>query len=199
VTFSTASNAAYVDAQGNQWRSLTETMQFTWNTIDAVCPNDGITPCSGSVNGYDFSGLVWATQDQVRQLMAGFGVNVPLQGNIGEIDSAWAPAFQAAFGVTHTTGVFSLDSKGWSSTSGEGIYASGALVGEIWNRPAGFYDVAGFTGLWKGAPGLGAYLFERPTAVPEPSTSLLLLALAIAGWLAASWRGARSLNVAKRK
>lgn len=135
--------AGYIDPQGNQWRSLTDTTRFSWNDIDSVCPNDGASACSGAIDGYDFSGLIWATHEQVRSLISGFGVNIPLQGNIGEIDSLWAPAFQAAFGVTGTTGTFSVDSRGWTSTTGP--FDTTALMAEIWNRGAGFFDVAGFS------------------------------------------------------
>ena len=35
---------AYVDAQGRQWRQMTGTTGLNWNQVDAVCPNDGVTP-----------------------------------------------------------------------------------------------------------------------------------------------------------
>ncbi|MBK6939649.1 MAG: hypothetical protein IPH13_05470 [Planctomycetes bacterium] len=61
---------AYVDAQGRQWRQMTGTTGLNWNQVDAVCPNDGVTPCSGMLSGVNTDGWVWATQMQVMELVS---------------------------------------------------------------------------------------------------------------------------------
>jgi hypothetical protein len=71
--FSALLVAAPADAalvqNGREWRQLYETTGLTWSQVASVCPTDGATPCSGTVGGKDLSGWVWATDDQVLDLM----------------------------------------------------------------------------------------------------------------------------------
>lgn len=64
--------APYVDAQGRTWRQLPGTTGRTWNSFAAVCPTDGVTPCSGLSGGLDLTGYVWATQTQVLEMFSEF-------------------------------------------------------------------------------------------------------------------------------
>jgi Ca2+-binding RTX toxin-like protein len=54
---------------GRQWRQLYETAGLSWSSVAGVCPQDGVTPCSGSIGGKVVSGWVWATADQVRDFL----------------------------------------------------------------------------------------------------------------------------------
>jgi hypothetical protein len=53
------------DLNGKDWRQITDTRGATWDGVASVCPQDGITPCTGSLSGW-----VWATQPQVLELYA---------------------------------------------------------------------------------------------------------------------------------
>lgn len=53
---------------------MSGTTGLNWNQVAAVCPNDGVTPCSGMLGGVNSDGWVWATQNQVMEL---FGETVP--------------------------------------------------------------------------------------------------------------------------
>ena len=61
--------AAEFPADGKRWRQLTETTNLTWNQTAAVCPRDGVSPCSGSAGTKDLTGWVWATDAQVIALL----------------------------------------------------------------------------------------------------------------------------------
>ena len=185
------SSATYIDSDGNEWKTFTELGTMSWTSLALICPTDGTTACTGSIGAVDITGFIWATPAQVRDLFAKFGVIVPVAGNTGALDSAWAPAFQAAFGVTNTIGTFSIDSVGWTSASAMGTLG---VIGEIWNRPPGFFDVAGVsTGLFMGSTAPSAFLFAR--SVPEPSTWTLLGLCLAAVWLGAHARRRRVARV----
>jgi len=67
VTAPTSTAAPVRD--GKEWNELFSTTGFTWAQVATVCPTDGATPCQGTVGGKDLSGWVWATSDQVLELM----------------------------------------------------------------------------------------------------------------------------------
>ena len=54
---------------GTEWRQLYETTGLSWNQVAAICPRDGETPCSGSIGTKVLTGWIWATDDQVVELM----------------------------------------------------------------------------------------------------------------------------------
>ena len=76
VAFSCATagfaQVAFTDSQGRQWRQVDSTTGHTWNAVAAVCPTDGVTPCSGVLGAVQVDGWVWATQDDVLELFAEF-------------------------------------------------------------------------------------------------------------------------------
>jgi RTX calcium-binding nonapeptide repeat (4 copies) len=55
-----------------EWRQLYETSGLNLNQVAAICPRDGVTPCSGSIGTKVLTGWVWATDDQVVELMGVF-------------------------------------------------------------------------------------------------------------------------------
>src|SRR4051812_16220661 len=61
------------DPAGNEWRQLYETTGLTWDQVASVCPQDGATPCSGSIGpSRDLTGWTWATSAQVVALMGNY-------------------------------------------------------------------------------------------------------------------------------
>jgi hypothetical protein len=55
-----------VFANGNEWAQPDLFLDLSWNDINTVCP--GGVCGSGSLNGYDMAGWVWATVDELNQL-----------------------------------------------------------------------------------------------------------------------------------
>ena len=166
-----AATIDYTDALGNQWRDLNDTVNFSWDQIDAICANDGLTPCAGSIGTVDFSGWTWATRDQVRNLFRELtGLNTELDDYFHQdvLDSSWAPAALAALTPTFSNSFVSYV-FGSSSTS------PGYLPWIADNHQVGF-DEANLIQANPTQQGsdLGAWLYQPAATVPEPSTLLLL-------------------------
>ncbi|HYI23433.1 MAG TPA: calcium-binding protein [Candidatus Limnocylindrales bacterium] len=61
--------ASFSGPDGKEWRQLYETTSVSWNQVAAICPQDGVTPCEGSIGTKNFNGWVWATADQVVEFL----------------------------------------------------------------------------------------------------------------------------------
>lgn len=158
---------AYVDAQGREWRQMANTTGLTWNQVDAVCPNDGVTPCAGMLGGVNATGWIWATQTQVMEL---FSETVP---EIAQTSSVGGPGyvlqglsffgpFKPTFEYYTTFGGYNYIS-GWTSTSN----GADAIIPEVSAQYPVFYgsfnvvaqtaitSTSSFRGVWmfKPAPG----------------------------------------------
>jgi hemolysin type calcium-binding protein len=70
--WSAAPAAAAFPQDGKRWRQLTDTVGVTWSQVAAVCPTDGASRCSGVAGGRDLTGWIWATDDQVVDLMGAY-------------------------------------------------------------------------------------------------------------------------------
>ena len=83
----------YHDADGREWRDLNDTNGLSLLNTSGICPKDGITPCTGSLNGVSLTGWVWATSAQVRELFKEVtGLDSELDDDFHfEYHSAWAP------------------------------------------------------------------------------------------------------------
>lgn len=104
---------AYVDSQGRQWRQLDTSCGLTWNQVAALCPVDGVTRCTGTINNQSITGWVWATRAQVQQLL------VELGAGVGTPDcSSSTTATGQVFAYFHSTTNADLSSivDGWTST-----------------------------------------------------------------------------------
>ena len=65
------SSPDYADSDGNEWADINGSTGLSWDDIAVVCPQDGVTPCAGTLNGNDATGWIWATLDQARALFRG--------------------------------------------------------------------------------------------------------------------------------
>lgn len=107
-------SVAYVDSQGREWRQLDSTTGKSWYEVAEMCPVDGVTPCTGMIYNQDITGWVWATREQVEELLAELGASV------GASDCTTGPyADGSVFGYFMSTSSFDLQSlaDGWSSTA----------------------------------------------------------------------------------
>jgi hypothetical protein len=135
------------DGNGRQWMQLTTTVGLTPGSVAQVCPRDGESRCSGSVGGKDLSGWVWATADQVVELMAMFEpalltADPPQVGGPDYFGSAFTflgvmqPTFEA-----NGYGFFHASASGWTSTTDD----SGAPL--LGSAAYGGYPISGGLGV----------------------------------------------------
>jgi hypothetical protein len=82
-----------VTVAGKEWAQVDLFTNLSWNQINAVCP-EGV--CTGILNGYDMTGLTWASIDDINALFnyyIGSDILGPGPDIYHEFDSEWAPAF----------------------------------------------------------------------------------------------------------
>ncbi|MGP1346583.1 MAG: GC-type dockerin domain-anchored protein [Phycisphaerales bacterium] len=171
MTTTAVGQVAFTDSQGREWRQVTSTAGLSWNTVASVCPQDGQTECAGAVAGNDLTGWIWATDGQVRDMLAEF---VP---ELEEVDQVGGPEYTLAglgfFGLFEPTQEFYTTVGGFFSLSAISCTTSNAgaitpSVGASYNPNNGSFSVAGVTSL-DGVSGLrGVWLF-RPTTPPCPA------------------------------
>jgi hypothetical protein len=118
-------SAGYIDGQGREWLQVKSFTGKTWQQIDAICPNDGFTPCVGTLSGVNITGFVWATQEQVLSLFAESVPNIVEAGFVGGPGYVVAGLeffgpFQPTFEFYTTFGGYNYLS-GWTATSSNGF------------------------------------------------------------------------------
>lgn len=62
--------ADYDDGHGRLWRGPAATTGLSWDQVATICPTDGQTPGDGTVAGRNLTGWVWATREQVTEMMS---------------------------------------------------------------------------------------------------------------------------------
>ena len=109
-----SAQVAYVDSQGRQWRQMDMTVALTWNQVAAICPTDGVTPCTGMVWNQSVTGWVWATRDQVRGLLIELGAGAGGSG-CNQGPSVTGDVFNLFHNTMSPENGFFV--SGWSATS----------------------------------------------------------------------------------
>lgn len=95
--------AAPVFKDGKEWLQPADFTNLSFAQIDAVCPASAGRVCTGSIDGTDVTGFVFASIADVRALMASYGAPAPdhcTGAAAREPDSSWLPAILADFGPT---------------------------------------------------------------------------------------------------
>ena len=121
--------AAFDDGSGREWRQLYETTYLSWDAVATVCPQDGVTACTGAVGGKDLTGWVWATADQVGALMAPYGTG--FGGGVGFLDVMRWTGYQS------TTYSYAEWTYGWTSSKDADGYPIGGGASYGYWPPAG--------------------------------------------------------------
>jgi hypothetical protein len=117
---SRAQSATVHDGHGKEWRQLGQTAGLSWNQIAQVCPQDGSTRCSGSVNNVNLNEWTWATDVQVLQLMSYFEPDMATNRAVSGMQyfftgQTFLSAFQPTFSSCQTYSC-SAYGAGWTST-----------------------------------------------------------------------------------
>ena len=137
------------DGFGREWRQLYETSALTWSQVAQICPQDGETPCSGSIGSNGFDGWVWGTAAQVVELMGNYAPAI-LTADPPSVGGAeyfgLANGFLADMRWTFYVAGYNFyreSTAGWTaSVDGAGLPMVGS-VGYGWWPPSGGFDVSG--------------------------------------------------------
>ncbi|MGQ0697630.1 MAG: hypothetical protein ACT4PZ_05240 [Panacagrimonas sp.] len=110
------------DGHGKLSRQLTEIEGMTPAQAAQLCPQDGVTPCSGAIGPWNLNDWVWATQDQVQTFFSTYDPAMATATGVGGFEHFfYADAFLAAMRPTFATFLTYSTSQyaaGWTSTVG---------------------------------------------------------------------------------
>jgi RTX calcium-binding nonapeptide repeat (4 copies) len=155
-----ASTPPFDDGAGREWRQLTETTGLSWAQVATVCPQDGVTPCSGAVGGRDLTGWTWATGDQLLTLLQVFDPTISWENPVGGL---WAGIY--FLDVFRPTAWFANTYSAWESASGWSASKDAAglpiSAGADFSHP----PISGALGIGSGPDGAsaahGVFLFRQ--------------------------------------
>ena len=184
-------SVTYTDPLTNwEWAEVAELNNlFSWDDVNTVCAEDGVTACAGTLEEKEFDGWIWATSDQVSHLFVNATEDLTpamlVNGLARVFDSPWAPQFLGLFTPTYEDPVSDWV-IGWSADidPDDATRAYTAFIKDVFlscppNCGPGALDIAATTAVGnKADPILGGVWLHRPaeTAVvtPEPASLLLL-------------------------
>ncbi len=179
ITISLSTKAAPIGAGdivtvgSKEWAQVSLFTNLSWNTMNAACPA-GV--CSGTLNGHDVGGWIWASIFDVGDL---FSSVTPYPGGISsyfENNSTWAPGFfdTLGFDPTETLSIFRTI-KGLTATEKESLTGQGAVLTDRLTSSDPKDVVGSNLALLKTATSskIGGW-FYRSASVPEPSSFILL-------------------------
>ena len=188
------------DGNGKEWMQLPATVGLSWTQTAQICPQDGMTPCVGSVAGRDLNDWVWATDSQVLQLWSSFepalltsrGVDgLAYFGSAQSFLSAFQPT--QSFCITYACGAFG---SGWTASkdaAGLPIFGSVgwnttpvSVSGGFGVGPAANADEAqNSRGVWLWrATGPGVYAYDDAGQVASPAGGTALASVLANDWIA---------------
>ncbi len=136
-----------LDNDGKQWRQLYETMPASWSQVAQVCPRDGVTPCSGSIGSKVLTGWVWATAEQVVELMGAYEPAILTANPPSVSGDAYFGSAQTFLGEMRWTGYISTYTGytewtvGWTASTDEAGLPIDGRVGFGWWPPGGGFLV----------------------------------------------------------
>jgi len=184
-------SVTYTDpVTGWEWAEVAELKNlFSWDDVNTVCAEDGVTACAGTLEDKEFDGWIWATSDQVGDLFVnateGLSAAMLDNGHAEVFDSPWAPQFLELFTPTFSFPDHSDWVVGWSADTEPNV-ATRALTPFMRDvfvscPPCTIFDADSATidaVADKDSPLLGGVWLHRPaeTAVvtPEPASLLLM-------------------------
>lgn len=197
-TTTAQTNATVNDGHGKEWMQLQPSVGVTWNQAAQICPQDGVTSCSGTVAGRNFNEWVWATDTQVLRLFSYYEPAMETNRSVGGMQYFFtAQTFLSVFRPTFSfCGTYQCGAHGagWTSTTDENglpIFGSVGWGNTNVSIDGGFGvgptsnpdESSGFRGLWLWrATGPGAFAYDDSGSVPSPNGGV-----AVANVLANDW------------
>jgi hypothetical protein len=158
---------AHDDGHGKDWRPFTQTTGIGWELAATVCPQDGQTPCSGSIASRNLSEWVWGTRDQALALLGQYAPDILSSANASVFGSQYTLAagnFFAAFGITQR-----VVTLGGYFNAGSDFTFSGGVTSS--KNPAGL-PVGGAASI---SDGVGGFGLAAVSAFESPATRGLFL------------------------
>lgn len=159
---------AYVDTQGREWVQVKAFKGVSFAAVDQICPNDGVTPCTGTLMGVNLTGFVWATKAQVQELFAegvpemakvetvgGPAYTLPALGFFGSFLPTWE--YYTTFGGYNYL-------SGWTSTVVDGM-ASVPEASAQYPVFDGYFNVAAMVDVTQSSQFRGAWFFKPAPVV----------------------------------
>ncbi|HKE60451.1 MAG TPA: hypothetical protein VKB46_27255, partial [Pyrinomonadaceae bacterium] len=188
------------DGHGKEWMQLPATGGISWNEAAQNCPQDGVTPCTGSVAGRNLNRWVWATDTQVLQLLSYYDADLQTNRSaegMAHFFSAetFLSTFQPtqSFCLTYACGAFGagwtaskdatsglplIGSVGWGTTP---VSISGSLGVVATADPAGAESTRGLW-LWR-ATGPGPHAYDDNGSVASPAGGTALWSVLGNDWI----------------
>ena len=208
-----AAQAGVNDGHGKEWMQLPPTVGLSWNQTALACPQDGATPCAGSIAGRNVNDWVWATDIQVLQLFSYFEPALLTSRSVGGLPyfgsaQSFLSAFQPtqSFCITYSCGAFgagwtaSKDDVGlpvfgsvnWSTTP---VSISGSFgVGPTANAD----EVQNWRGLWLWrATGPGVYAYDDAGQVASPAGGVAITNVLANDWIAGARATPANVTIAQ--
>ena len=168
ISFSIIAEAQTVttvnDGHGKEWK-LPQSVGMSWNQAAALCPQDGVSRCSGSLDNW-----IWATDEQVLQLMSYYEpamlTNRSVSGfAFSNSASTFLNAFQAQIFTNPCSGYicsgdFSQSVVGW--TASRDSYGSPYIAASSFTFFGGSFSVAANS---NAAQASGVWLWRDPNGI----------------------------------
>jgi hypothetical protein len=183
------------DGHGREWQQFKNYAGVSWNSLAARCPHDGATPCS-LADGRP-GDWIWATADQVKQLMSYWAPELATQPSSENAFAAngFLSSFQPTFsfcgtyqcgtsgaGLTSSRdihGVPIVGSAGWGTNLVS--FTGGLGVGPSGDAAAGSNGVGAFFFRYTG-PGIFAY--DDAGTLPSPDGGTAVANVLANDWIA---------------
>ena len=168
-----AAQASVDDGHGKEWRQLIETVGLSRSQVAEVCPQDGASPCVGSVNGIDLTDWVWATDAQVIELFSYFEPDILTSPSVSgqkyfftatNFLNAFRPTFSMS--LTYQAAAFAA---GWTaSADASGFPLVGSAGWGMTNVSIGGHFTVASLGMPDGIEGTRGVFLWHPTGLGTP-------------------------------
>ena len=156
---SSASFAATVSADGKNWRQLTETTGFSFDSVTNRCPIGG-GACGGA-----FDGWTWATVTEVQSMFQTYNSAFVVNGGTSDFEAsgnnnAWATAFLTDFNKTGGAAGNYPFVSGWTATEIDPTFAYFGEVSDSFLNDRGDRMRTARSPSDAGSPLRGVWLYE---------------------------------------
>jgi len=195
-------SATVNDGHGKEWLQLPATAGVSWNETAQVCPQDGVTPCTGAIGGRNVNRWIWATDAQVLQLFSLYDADLQTNRSVEGLAhffpaNTFLSTFRPtqSFCLTYACGAFAA---GWTASKDDSGFP---LIGSVgWGTTPvsanGSFSVVGTANpdevdntrgvwLWR-ATGPGPHAYDDAGSVSSPAGGPALASVLGNDWIGGS-------------